>query len=64
MQVVFDVSHTTYCETSIMNKEIMRVLGMKRREEYIRFLEPTLIEIPKINTESPEDKKDSEDSKR
>ena len=43
-----------------MNKEIMRALGMNR-QQYIRFLEPILIEIPK-NSESPENKKDSEDS--
>lgn len=63
MQVVFDVSHYTYCETSIMNKEIMRVLGFKKRQEYIRFLEPTLIETPK-KSELPENKPDSEDSER
>ena len=61
MQTNFKVSYTTYCETYVMNKEIIKALG--NRKQFIRLLELTLIEIPK-KAESPENKPESENKER
>jgi|GEM_PF-3388609 len=55
MQIVFEVSHTYY-KTSIMNKEIMKSLGLNRKQ-YRRLLQSIVIKTPNIS-ELPESKTD------
>lgn len=55
MQIVFEVSHTYY-KTTIMNKEIMKSLGLNRKQ-YRRLLQSIVIETPK-KPKLPESKTD------